>query len=96
MQTRSNVFSLASQQGCLLDWIITKEVNDTANLSSSEEGLVLGVAEASGVGATFILTQPIDPAIKAVACAILGFISITLNAFWLKYVNITQAQTPKV
>ena len=96
MQTQSNVFSLASQLRGLLDWIITKEVSDTANLSNNEEGLILGVAEASGAGAAFLLTQPIDPATKAVTCAILGFISITLNAFWLKYVNITQAQTPKV
>ena len=61
---------------------------------NNEEGLILGVAEASGAGATFLLTQPIDPAVKATVCSILGLISLVLNVFWLKYVNITQPQKP--
>ena len=62
-----------------------------ANLSNNEEGFILGIAEASGAGAAFLATQPIDPALKVAACGILGFISVTLNAFWFKYVNPTKA-----
>ena len=63
-----------------------------AKLTNNEEGVILGVAEAAGVGAAFVATQPIDPAIKAPVCGILGCISVALNVFWLKYVNVTQPQ----
>ena len=53
---------------------------------------LLGIAEASGAGAAFLATQPIDPAFKAVACGVLGFISVTLNGFWFKFVNTTKPQ----
>ena len=65
---------------------------DLANLSNNEEGFILGIAEASGAGAAFLATQPIDPALKVAACGILGFISVTLNAFWFKYVKPPQPQ----
>lgn len=58
-----------------------------AKLSNNEEGLILGIAEASGAGAAFLATQPIEATLKVAACGILGFISVTLNAFWFKYVN---------
>jgi hypothetical protein len=73
-----------------------KEVIDLANLSNSEEGFILGIAEASGAGAAFLATQPLDAAFKVVACGILGFISVTLNGFWFKFVNTTKPQaTPQ-
>jgi hypothetical protein len=62
-------------------------VIDLAKLSNNEEGLILGIAEASGAGAAFLATQPIEATLKVAACGILGFISVTLNAFWFKYVN---------
>ena len=65
-----------------------------AKLTNNEEGFILGIAEASGVGAAFLATQPIDPALKVTACGILGFISVSLNAFWAKFVNVTQSQQP--
>lgn len=64
-----------------------------AKLTNNEEGFILGIAEASGAGAIFLATQPIDPAVKATACGILGFISVSLNAFWAKFVNISQGQS---
>ncbi len=63
-----------------------------ANLSNNEEGFILGIAEASGAGAAFLATQPLDPAFKAVACGVLGFVSVTLNGFWFKFVNTTKPQ----
>ena len=63
-----------------------------ANLSNSEEGFILGIAEASGAGAAFLATQPLDAAFKVVACGILGFISVTLNGFWFKFVNTTKPE----
>ncbi len=67
-----------------------------ANLSNSEEGFILGIAEASGAGAAFLATQPIDPTFKAVACGVLGLVSVTLNGFWFKFVNICNQQaTPQ-
>jgi hypothetical protein len=73
-----------------------KEVIDLANLSNTEEGYILGIAEASGAGAAFLATQPLDPVFKAVACGILGFISVSLNGFWFKFVNTTKPQaTPQ-
>ena len=69
-----------------------KEVIDLANLSNTEEGFILGIAEASGAGAAFLATQPLDTAFKVVACGILGFISVTLNGFWYKFVNTTKPQ----
>lgn len=72
--------------------VLKKEVIDLANLSNNEEGYILGIAEASGAGAAFLATQPLDPAFKAVACGILGFISVTLNGFWFKFVNTTKTQ----
>jgi hypothetical protein len=68
-----------------------KEVIDMANLTNNEEGFILGIAEASGAGAAFLATQPVDPALKVAACGILGFISVTLNAFWFKFVNPTKS-----
>jgi hypothetical protein len=71
-------------------------VIDLANLSNNEEGLILGIAEASGAGAAFLATQPIDPAFKTVACGVLGFVCVTLNGFWFKFVNTTKPQaTPQ-
>ncbi len=67
------------------------EVIDLANLSNNEEGFILGIAEASGAGAAFLATQPIEATLKVAACGILGFISVTLNAFWFKYVKPTPA-----
>jgi hypothetical protein len=72
--------------------VVEKEVIDLANLSNSEEGFILGIAEASGAGAAFLATQPLDAAFKAVACGILGFISVTLNGFWFKFVNTGKPQ----
>jgi hypothetical protein len=38
-----------------------------ANLSNNEEGFILGIAEASGAGAAFLATQPIDATFKVAA-----------------------------
>ena len=58
-----------------------------AKLTNNGEGFILGIAEASGVGPAFLATQPIDPVLKATACGIPGFINVSLNAFWAKFVN---------
>lgn len=56
-------------------------------MSNNQEGVLVGVAAACGAGATFLASQPIPDSVKVPACAVLGFVSVVLFAFWNKKVN---------